>query len=76
MASAPYVGRRLIVIPAHTVGWGDNKREVPEQRVEVEVSIDVNRIFEHFGRNAAENTTGRARALAGMIKAKRMRVAK
>jgi len=63
-----------MTIPAETRGWGENKRVLPAQVVQVELYINEEALAAELGRKAARSKGKRTTALAGKVKCKLVRV--
>jgi hypothetical protein len=59
-----------IRIPAETRGYGEDKRTLPALEAKVELSIDLDKLIQHFGEKAARSKGSSTRMLGGKMKLK------
>ena len=59
-----------IKVPEITRGWGEDKRVLPGFEAVVELTIDIDKIVQHFGEKAARSKGRHSNALAGRVKLK------
>lgn len=67
---AMYVVTQKVTLPAHTTGWGENRRDWPERTELVQFEFDLDAIYRRYGSTAMQNRTGRTTALSGLLKAR------
>jgi hypothetical protein len=66
--------KTTITVPAETRGFGEHKRELPALEAKLEITIDWDKIANHFGAKAARSKGKRASMLGGRIKIKAAKV--
>ena len=71
-ASKPY--KITIRVPKEVRGWGENKHELPALDAKLEMTVNWDRLYEHFGGKAARSKSGRTSMLGGLIKIKAVSV--
>jgi hypothetical protein len=62
--------KATITVPEETRGYGESRRVLPAQVATVELTLELDRIVNHFGAKAARSKGQRTTALGGRVKIK------